>query len=106
MMRKIFALGATALLLFIWSGQTATAKDIVLNNGFEMTDILYWVEWGGTIPPSDRGVKLYDVTGDGTDTYCYWTIPWDNGSGGIWQNIPVISGVTYTVTADFCYHNC
>ena len=81
---------------------SGTAEEIVLNDGFEMENILYW-EFTGTIYQTDYGVKREDVTGDGQESWCFWSIPWDNGTGTLKQWIHVIAGTTYEVGMDVCY---
>ena len=107
-MKKTFGImSAVALLLLIWGGAAAQAKDIVLNTGFETGDTLWWQQYGSI----QRGVELFDVDGDTINDMAYWQIPWNAGGGqyedgGITQQIPLIAGVTYTVSMDICYHNC
>lgn len=52
------------LFLICFSAVTGVAKEIVVNDGFELQDISYW-EFSGTIPPWEYGVIKVDVTGDG-----------------------------------------
>jgi hypothetical protein len=70
-----------------------------------MTNSLYWTTYGN-VPAPDNGVTTFDVNGNGSDSWCFRQVVADGQAGGITQEISVIAGVTYSVSADFCYHNC
>lgn len=94
--------GWMILSLLCFSAAPVAAMEIVLNDSFEMQNMLYW-EFTGTIPYSDRGVLEFDVTGNGQESWCFWSIPWEYGEGTLKQWIYVIAGVTYEVGMDVCY---
>lgn len=104
-MKRLLLLGVAALLLFLVSSPSGVAQDLVLNNGFEMQSTLYYTYYGN-VPSIERGVNQKDVTAPGAYSWCFWQIPCNNVSGGLKQNINVIFGYEYTITADICYHNC
>ena len=100
-------LSAATVIFFAWvaAGTPAFGGDLVLNYGFELQNTVHWIETGN-VPPLDRGVSPYDVTGNGKNSWAYYQHPGDGFSGGVDQILHVQAGVTYTVEADFCYHNC
>ena len=100
-MRKVVYSGAAATVLFWFVALPGAAKDIVINDGFEMRDITYW-EFTGTI--KEYGVVKYEVAGPLKESWCFWTRPWDKVEGTLAQWVYVIAGVTYEVSMDICYH--
>ncbi|MHC4941524.1 MAG: hypothetical protein ACYTG7_00750 [Planctomycetota bacterium] len=90
-----------------WGGTWTLAEgaDLVLNDGFELQSTQLWMETGNILP-SERGVTLFDVTGNGKSSWTYYQHPGDDFSGGVDQILYVQAGVTYLVKADFCYYNC
>jgi len=96
--------GVAAVLALASAAAPAAAGDLVLNDGLELQETRLWVETGN-VPSYHRGVVEFDVTGNGRASWAYYQHPGDDISGGLEQTIYVQAGVTYTVSADICYHN-
>jgi hypothetical protein len=100
-MKKILLLGMFALLLMWGSNEQGVAKEIVINDSFELQDTTHWTDFG----TSPYAVKMTDVV-QGIFSWCMWNSPWNNGTGKIYQEVYLFNGVTYQVEADIQYHNC
>jgi hypothetical protein len=103
-MGRLFIGAGFAVILCLASAAPAAAGDLVLNDGLELEDTRLWTETGN-VPSYHRGVVEFDVTGNGRASWAYYQHPGDEISGGLEQTINLLAGVTYTVSADICYHN-
>lgn len=94
----------------------ADAKDVVINDGFELTAAsfnLYWRVEGfdGSLYPAVWAVQAHDTTGDGNINRAFRSDPFVHpifkvSEGYLIQDIYVVAGTTYQVSADVCYNNC
>lgn len=96
--------GAAALLLVLWWVPRLHPAETVINGGFETEDSMHWEETG-ELPSHHRGVALFDVTGNGLKSWSYYQHPNSDNVSGLAQMVHLFAGVTYTVSADICYHN-
>ena len=99
-----FILGAAAILLLCFglSGLSA-AKDIVIDNNFEMQSLAwpYWTPSGN----GTYGVIEFDTTGSGS-SWCWWSVTWQDNPNYLTQTVAMAGGVTYDVSFDIDYYNC
>lgn len=81
------------------------ARDVVVNDGFETQ---HWQHWTpiGTVPSWEMFVLMFDVKAPGQFNWAFGLHTWDNETGGLEQQVYVLEGVTYTVSADFAYELC
>ncbi|MHC4943777.1 MAG: hypothetical protein ACYTG7_12240 [Planctomycetota bacterium] len=104
MKRLLFGCAAMLFLLSL-NGPPASAKDVVINDSFETQGWQYW-EPHGTLPPYEMFVGQFDMTAPGLWTWCYGIRVHDGLDGGLAQQVFVVEGVTYTVSANFAYTTC
>jgi len=103
-MRSIVFILAAAAWILLAPAAPLNAKDIVLNDGFTLMPppYAYWTESGD---PVERWIDYIDVNGVDA-SYCLAQWVCDGYSGGLTQEVYVIQGVTYEVSADFAYVSC
>lgn len=101
-MRNLLVIGAIAVLMTLSVGPTVEAKDIVINDAFNLPGWGYWLSSGN---PHAQWVDYYNVSGAGA-SYCIAQYVSTGYSGGLTQSVFVVQGVTYDVVADFAYANC
>ena len=102
-MKRILLYGLFVSVSLVAGGLTATAQEIVHNDGFEMTLPSFYAYYGTL---QERGVDIRETSAPGLPSWCYWQVPADNLNGGLQQWVYVQNGETYDVSADICYHNC
>jgi hypothetical protein len=108
-MRPFLSILTVASLVVFTTVPALDAKDIVVNDGFELPGWGYWTDYGN---PDLRLIDYYDVVngyGGPNSSNCYAQLSsggMGGNDGGLRQEVYVIAGVTYTVSADLCYHNC
>ena len=110
--RSLLTLGALALLSI-----SLPAKDVVINDGFEL-DMSgleeYWSveDFESTYPYPCWGVNPFDTTGDGMSSLAFWSFPFKDDpkygdcEGYLVQQIFVQAGRSYLISGDICRTNC
>jgi hypothetical protein len=107
-MKKLFLFSAV-LVLFIWGGTSGSAKEILINDSFELGNFNYWTSFG---TPDFQFIQFYDVENgfggpDPSSCFAQMISGGKGGNdGGVRQDVYVEAGVTYVIKADICYHNC
>ncbi|MHC4945139.1 MAG: hypothetical protein ACYTG7_19145 [Planctomycetota bacterium] len=101
-MKRFSTLGVIVLWILISIAASAVAKDIVVNDGFSTMSWIYWTPSGN---PHWQWIDYFDVSGSDLG-FCLAQRVGIDYSGGLTQDVFVIEGVTYTVSADFAYRCC
>jgi hypothetical protein len=107
-MRTLLILSAL-FSLFLWCGPATSAKEIIINDGFELGSWEYFTSFGS---PDAQFITAYDVKNGfgGPEISLCFSQRSSGGKGGndggLRQDVFVQAGVTYVVSADICYHNC
>lgn len=105
MMKRSWWIGVFLLSMCFSNG--VMAQDVLVNGRFELgTDYApYWnVSGNSTL----HEIVQYDVTGSG-ESWAWKTSAWNDGTAydnTLSQMIAVEGGITYEVSANFCYFNC
>ncbi len=96
--------GGIVLLLFLFQG-VAFGQNTAANGDFQLQDQGAWEKNGNNI---GVGCIEYDTNGNGQKSWCWKRKPGDSpfggGNGGITQEVCLVGGVTYKLTANICYH--
>ena len=105
MKKLLLGAGALALLLLFLSAGDCRAQTIVPNGDFQLKELGPWELYGNN---GYQECVRYDVTGNGSKSWCWKRRPGTNGglpwgNGGIKQTINLIAGVQYELTADLAF---
>ena len=95
-------MGGALLLLMLGSFQLGAAKDVAINDGFELTTTAYWTEYGAVF----QFIDYFDVNGNGTANYALASHPGTSSDGGVTQLVYMMANQPYTITIDIAYYNC
>lgn len=104
--------GVTAILVLLLAAVSPAvmAKEMVINGCFEYQDLTDHWEWDHSIMIKfDCGVKMWDVTGSGEQSWAFKTKPKgmiEDISATMKQQVFVIQGEKYEVSMDICFHCC
>jgi hypothetical protein len=103
MSKKVILL--SPLFLFLLLVGPAPAQNVAGNGDLELQAPGSWDEVGGT---QGTEILLYDTNGNGSDSWCWKRTPGSNpslssGDGGFTQQVSLIAGTTYTLTASIAY---
>jgi len=101
-MRRLLFIGGAVLLLMAGSFQIGSAKDLAINQGFELMSTAYWTEYGTVA----KIVDYFDVDGNGGADYCIGHYTGTGADGGLTQMVYLKENQPYTMTVDIAYYNC